>query len=154
MTTATGRPRRLRRALTGLAAAGVLLGTGVGITGVASGASVAGASMAGARVAGAAGKAPKYAKADLTRCPGAVGRLGRVYVQNVTCKQAVANINETELRDAAAGKGTLCLPGWKSVDQDYKGVTVAWGHVLSSCLRPKNGKQQIYTFDAVAVSTD
>ncbi|HEX3793913.1 MAG TPA: hypothetical protein VHV57_05400 [Acidimicrobiales bacterium] len=97
----------------------------------------------------AAGAAVQRPAVHLVRCPGSVDTLDAgIFVQGISCRQAMANIDATE----KAGTGAWCRPGWVATyATTFSGVRLAPGKTLSDCSRLRKGALQIYTFDTEAL---
>jgi hypothetical protein len=97
----------------------------------------------------AAGAAVQRPAVHLVRCPGNVDtRDAGIFVQGISCRQAMANIDATE----QAGTGAWCPPGWMATyATTFPGIRLPPGKTLSDCSRLRKGALQIYTFGVEAL---
>jgi hypothetical protein len=106
-------------------------------------------SAVGQAAPAAAGATVHRPAVHLVRCPGPIDTPDAgMFVQGISCRQAMANIDATE----RAGTGAWCRPGWVATyATTFPGVRLAPGKTLSDCSRLRKGALQIYTFDAEAL---
>jgi len=97
----------------------------------------------------AAGAAARRPAVHLVRCSGPIDTPDAgIWVQGISCRQAMANIDATE----RASTGAWCPPGWVATySTTFPGIRLASGKTLSDCSRLRKGTLQIYTFGAEAL---
>jgi hypothetical protein len=97
----------------------------------------------------AAGAVVQRPAVHLVHCSGPIDTPDAgIFVQGISCRQAMANIDATE----RAGTGAWCRPGWiATYSTTFSGIRLASGKTLSDCSRLRKGALQIYTFDVEAL---